>query len=223
MKVCVVIATHGRVEITTTNIKNLLLQKPKPSIVVMCSEQAELEYYKSFDVTVALEPNRPLGRKWQVGVNIARKMNPDALVILGSDDLLHDYYLRTALSKINQGYEFVGTTHWYNYDVKRNEVMHCNYVGMNKDFPIGSGKVYSKKVLDSIGWKLFDTNADRKLDDRGHKQMTLSHAKMFLIQEPMILAVKGKWPVMNSSDAYKQSRNIASRQADKEVLKKFHV
>jgi glycosyltransferase involved in cell wall biosynthesis len=187
--VSVVIATHERKEITTRNIESLKLQTPKPRIIIVCSLHEEFEYYKTLGVTVILEPNRPLGRKWQCGVNVAKNMNSDVLIILGSDDILHKDYIKNAIGLIHKGYEFVGTTHWYMED-KNSQLFHCQYINQNKDFPIGSGKVYTKALLDRFNWKVFDVKADRKLDDQGHRM--LGNAKIHLIREPMILAVKAE-------------------------------
>jgi hypothetical protein len=222
-KVVVVICTHARVDITTRNIKSLQLQTPKPTIVVVCSSQPELEHYKELGVTVALEPNRPLGRKWQVGVNIAHKLNCDALIILGSDDILRNDFFRVTLSKIALGYEFIGSTEWYMQDVKGKEFYHCKYIHVNKDFPIGSGKVYAKSILEKCRWKIFDTTADRKLDDQGVRMVQNVGAKSYLFREPLVLAVKGGWNEMNPAHAYKSSRNIDCRLVNSDILKKFDV
>src|SRR6185295_597252 len=82
----VVIPTYQRLEITTINIKLLLGQKFK--IVLVVSDQYELNYYAKFPVYIIVRPNNPLGNKWQEGLNYARRFNPDHVVILGSDDLL---------------------------------------------------------------------------------------------------------------------------------------
>ena len=95
----VVIATHERKELTTKNINELLLMTPKPKIVIVCSSQDELEYYKELGVNVVHYPNRPLGAKWQAGVNVAAKLGANPLIILGSDDFINNDYLKFALQK----------------------------------------------------------------------------------------------------------------------------
>jgi hypothetical protein len=207
-KIFVVIATHERTAITTRNIESLKLQTPQPKIIIVCSDRNEFEYYKTLGVTVVMEPNRPLGRKWQCGVNVAKNMYADVVVILGSDDLLHKNYLREALSKITLGYELIGTTHWYMQD-KNYNYYHCKYTNQNENFPIGSGKVYTKSLLDRINWKVFDTRADRRLDDQGFRLSNANAAKVYLIKKPMVMAVKGNWTQMNPPQAYKSSRNIS--------------
>ncbi len=223
MNVVVVIATHDRKDITTRNIKSLQLQKPQPKIVIVCSSLEELEYYKAMGVTVVHHANTPLGAKWQAGVNVAAKMKLDALVILGSDDILSKNYLVNALSKIKQGFDFVGCTHWYVHDVRNEEYLHCKYINLNEDFPIGSGKVYSAGILERIRYKLFDTMANRKLDDVGHKKIQNQNAKIFLFRTPEIMAYKGRWHMMNPTQAYKTSRNVSCTKIGKELINNFNL
>lgn len=210
--VVVVIATHERIEITTKNIKSLLLQSQQPKIVIVCSLMEELEYYKQLGVTVILEPNIPLGRKWQCGVNIAKKMNPDALMIVGSDDIIAPAYIKDCLIKIDQGFDFIGMTHWYMDD--GNKLYHCEYTNQNVNFPIGSGKVYSKNALNKINWKLFNTSADRRLDDQGYSLVVKNNLKIHLYKEPKVLAIKGNWKQMNKPSDYIRSRNIICKTID---------
>ena len=217
----VVIATHERREITTLNINLLKQQKEVPKIVIVCSLQEELEYYKQFQVTVIIAPNRPLGRKWHMGVNTAKMMGANPLIILGSDDLLEKDYIYNALMKFKEGYEFVGTTAWYSFDVKRDKLYESKYINRNENYPIGSGKVYSKGILDKIRWKVFDQAADRKLDDQGQRLINGHGCKTFLIKEPCILAVKGGWGELNPIEKYMNAPNIKSTLTDKSILNRF--
>ena len=201
----VVIATHERKEITTRNINSLKRQSFIPKIVVVCTNTDELEYYKGLKVTVIHSPNRPLGNKWQNGVNAAIKMEADPLIILGSDDILINGYIKMVLDKMREGYDFVGMTHWYTYDLR--DTYHCQYTNSNVDFPIGSGRAYSKKALLEIR-KIFDTDAERKLDDVGFRRVCEYNMKSHLFRDPYILAVKGNWEQMNPISGYLHSRNI---------------
>lgn len=218
-KPVVVIATHGRKEITTLNIKTLKDQSIIPQIVVVCSDQDEFRYYKELGVTVLLEPNRPLGRKWQIGVNIAYNMGANPLIIVGSDDLLSKGYIKRALEKLKEGFHFVGCTAWYSYDVKSMTTYQSIYTNLNKDFPIGSGKVYSRLILDACRAKIFDVNAEKKLDDLGHKNSVKFN--QFLIRTPEILAVKGRWTTLNPVDKYIGARNINTKRANIDMGEKF--
>lgn len=219
----VLMATHQRIEITSKNIESLLKQEVR--VVLVVSLQAELEYYKKYPITVVLKENRPLGAKWQYGVHAAHKLTPNPLVILGSDDILHpDYFKR--LKELMFKYEFVGLTSWFTYDYREGRLFKCEYTNRNENFPIGSGKAFSYDLLSNMRWKLFDSNADRRLDDMSFRLMRLMssrNASSYLVREPLVLAYKGNWPVMNETRAYLKSRDIKFEKVDKSILKEFEI
>ncbi len=61
-------------------------------------------------------PNKPLSFKWNSGIQLCRELNPDAVVILGSDDFvsknLFDFYYK----KINDNYTVIGFKDMYLLD-----------------------------------------------------------------------------------------------------------
>jgi hypothetical protein len=217
----VLIATHERKEITTKNIELLKRQTRVPKIVLVVSNNDEIEYYKELGVTVIHHRNIPLGAKWQAGVNAAAKMNPDPLIILGSDDLLINNYVDMVLDKINEGYDFIGSDAWFTLNVNTGAVYQNSYTNRNQNRPIGSGKAMTLKFLNAINWKVFDASAMKGLDDRSFIQANNIKAKTFIIKTPEILAVKGKWATMNPAEAYLKSPNINVKKADKSILNKF--
>lgn len=212
----VVMATHDRIQITETNLKSLQGTK----VVLMVSTQQELEHFKKFNITVALAPNKPLGSKWHTGVKIAQKMGANPLIIVGSDDILSKNYIKTVVNEINSGFNIVGLTSWYSYSPIKDELYHCEYVGRNVNFPIGSGRAFSSKFLDRIKWNVFNQTANRLLDD--HVIKMAGNEKIKLIRTPEVLAVKGNWEVLNKFDAYLKSPNIKATKVDKSVLDKFN-
>ncbi len=217
----VLIATHERKEITTININLLRNQTFIPKILIVCSTQDEFEYYKSLGVYVIFESNTPLGNKWQSGVNVAVDMKADPLIILGSDDILRSDYIKMVLTKMNQGFEFVGCSSWHSYDLP-NEVLYVSkYVGENQDIPIGSGKAYSGGLLGKINGEVFNVRASKCLDDQGYRMVTRHGANSYLHREPMILAVKGGWNELNPIQAYLRAPTIKTGTANKEILKDY--
>jgi len=216
----VLIATHERIEITSKNIELLLTQGV--TIILVVSLQGELEYYKKYPITVVLKENRPLGAKWQHGVNVAVKFRPNPLIILGSDDILHpDYFTRLKNVMGVDNYDFFGLTSWYTFDVKEGRVFKCDYTNRNKDFPIGSGKAFSYDLLVKMRFKLFDSTRDRQLDDQSFRIANIQSTKRLIINEPLVLAYKGSWPVMNQVRAYLTSRDIKFQKWDKSILTEF--
>lgn len=216
----VLMATHQRIDITSKNIEIIL--KNEVNIVLVVSLQSELEYFKKYPITVVLKENKPLGAKWQHGVNVAFKFRPNPLIILGSDDIPHkDYFDRIKELMGIKEYDFIGFTSWFTYDVKEGRLFRCKYVNRNRDFPIGSGKAFSYDILCKMRWKLFDSTRDRQLDDLSVKVLSNQNARSLIVDEPLILAYKGSWPVMNEVRAYLKSPNIKFEKADKSILNEF--
>lgn len=183
----VIIPTHQRIEITTINLKLLLLQEF--NVIIIVSSHDERKHYSRLGANVVMMGNKPLGAKWQAGVNQARKLNAETIIILGSDDLLCKDFKE---KYCNTHDLFTGFKKWY--ISHGNELYLIRYL-INQ--PIGGGRIYKRELLDRIDWKLFDTGRNKLLDDYGWRQAK-GCAK--LIYEPEILAVKGGWPVLNPVD-----------------------
>ena len=185
----IIIATHQRYAITMANIKSL----HPYTVVLLVTDLNEAELYRSADnVLVVITPNEPLGNKWQTGVDTAKQMPHSHLVITGSDDILARDYVRWAS---NTGKDFIGLRQWYILHDKK--LYHVEYQAKD-DMPLGGGRVYSKALLDKMNYQVFDSSKSKLLDDKGWE--AAKESQYTLVHEPLLLAVKGDWPVMNKVD-----------------------
>lgn len=196
----VLIATHQRIEITERNIKSLLSQQT--GIILVVSDSNEVEYFKSkFPMVVIVRyGNYPLGRKWQEGVSAAMKLKADPLIINGSDDILSKNFFDVSDGLIEKGYHFIGLKSWYVQWQGR--VYHFRY----DDFCLGSGRVYTRELLTKINYNVFDGVKHKHLDDCGWYRVQASQMKMALLEDPLVISVKGDWPVMNTMDKFFKSK-----------------
>ena len=213
----IVMATHDRIEITSKNIELLLPTK----IVLVVSDTKELEYYKKYPISIVLHKNKPLGAKWQTGVSFSKRLNPNPLIILGSDDILHETYTSVALELHKNGADFVGLNSWFTHDTKTGFTFKNRYINRNAGIPIGSGKSFSLNLLKRMNWKLFHTGLNKKLDDLSYLSAKNLKANIHIIQEPLILLVKGNWTMLHSTDDFLKSINISSEKVGNEILKEF--
>lgn len=184
---CVIIATHDRLQITTVNIKQLISQGVK--VVLVCSDTIERAYYENFDIHVAFCDNKPLGYKWQFGVDYAREFDPSHIVITGSDDLLSVGFFE----KYCGDHGLTGFHQWY--------IWHDNKLHLLRYLqpqPLGGGRIYTRQALEMFRYKLFDITKNKWLDDHTWIGSIRKEWKIYNI--PEILAVKGNWPVMNKVD-----------------------
>lgn len=204
MNPVVLIATHERFWITSKVIQTLGMQTIEPEIVVVSSDPGHAGNYTKLSPKVRsiCHLNHPLGNKWQLGVNQARKLNADPLIICGSDDILQNNYVEKCCRIIDKEYDFIGLKSWYVYDLIK--LYHFQYLAR---MPLGGGRAYSKAFLDSIDWRLFDTSKDRHLDDLGWNKVEYNKARKWIINDPLILSIKGNWPVMNHAKDFFRSPN----------------
>jgi hypothetical protein len=195
----VVIATHQRVIITENLIHKIINSHDTVKIVLVVSLIDEFNHFKSLNISrlaIAIWPNRPLGIKWQQGVNIAKKIGANPVIILGSDDELNPEFIDNALNLLDKGYEFIGLRQ---YRVKHRGTLYTfNYKPI---MPIGGGRVYSANVLNLLKWKIFEPK-DKHLDDFGWKQVIKSKMKAILITDAehnglLVTANKGNWVMLN--------------------------
>lgn len=102
--------------------------------------------------TFAEAPNEPLGAKWNAALKRAEETASDAVMIVGSDDLVSESYIRLVADALdNQAYIQPDDMYLYDLETKR-----CVFA---KPFPGGAGRVIRKDVLDACRWKLWgDTN-----------------------------------------------------------------
>ena len=171
---------------------------------MVVSERSELKYFKSLDlvnVKVVGTLNKPLGLKWQFGVNEARLLKANPLIICGSDDQLGDRFVESACKLINN-YDFIGLKRFYViYKRKRYTIEY------KPAMPIGGGRIYSKKLLDKIDWKLFNQGKNRHLDDDGWKLALQNTNRLLLVSNVEnagleLTAIKGNWSMMNPFNPY---------------------
>ena len=204
MNPIIVIATHKRYEITNELLRRLIRDQKNTKIVLVTSDIVEckrFEQLKLENVIISNYPNNPLGLKWQHGVNVALDLGADPVIILGSDDDLNPNFVKNAIIKMHEGYDFIGFRRYY---VKRAKKRYL--IDYKPEMPIGGGRVYSRKLLEYIGNKIF-APVERKLDDYGWNMVVKSGMKKLIITDIIghdmyVTAIKGSWPMMNPFNQY---------------------
>ena len=212
MNPVVVIATHVRKNITSRTIEQLQKGSVVPHIVIVCSRFDEYQYYseKFEQVTVVIEQNEPLGRKWATGVRYAANhFKADPLIILGSDDLLNGEYIENACRIMErQKIDFLGITEWWILDESTGIMHEMKY--RNQNFALGGGRCFSQRLLQKCNFEIFDKSRNKLLDDKGN-QVAKESGLPYLILENAhekglhIISIKGNWQTLNSAEAILRS------------------
>lgn len=128
---------------------------------------------KSFGFNYKEFPNSPLSSKQNQSVLFAKTWNPDGIVLFGSDDILdkkifkfYVEYLDTEESKTHM----LGFLDMYFY-VQGNVKYLKGYGERHKDKVLGAGKFFSRELLDTLDWKLWDKLLNRGLDGAMDKRL----------------------------------------------------
>lgn len=208
LKVVAVMASHQRPEITKRACKEL--QSMGCEVVLVVSTHSDMEALIEFNPVQF--PNEPLGAKWQHAVDVAKTKNPDLLVTCGSDDILCKDYLKNAYKLILKGFEMVGVSAWHMEETRTKRTWRAHYKHV-PDFPVGSGRVFTKSLLNRIGWQLFDTKADRRLDDKAMSHKIKKYISTEIEKDGLIVtAIKGDWIQLNPLNKFFKAPTIGIKQ-----------
>jgi hypothetical protein len=210
--VCCVIAFKDRHSIVEKNLQLLQKQTIVPAIVLVVSNKNDvifaLNLKKKYEnIFLKIAPNYPIGMKWQEGVFFAKYLNPNALLILGSDDILSLNYIEDGYNKVGKGLgskvgasDLVGSTKWFIYDLNKN-LYKLSYKEKEVGIYLGGGRIYSKYFLDKNNWEIFKKLRNKHLDSEGFDKVKIFSNKYEHISgDEFILSIKGNWSMINSTE-----------------------
>ena len=113
--------------------------------------------------------NEPLGQKFNAGLSLLSTLGVDAVMVVGSDDLVSAGYVDLVLTQMRKGTDHVAVRDLFIYCPPGKHVLYC------ESMPSGAGRVVSRRALDMMRWKLWDDDAPRYLD--GGAQSRLSQVQ----------------------------------------------
>lgn len=136
-----------------------------PVCVVSPDDAPAYEIGRENDWEIVEADNRPLSAKWQAGLTRLREYHLDAVCIIGSDDFLSTsvyVHLSTAVEKgaLLTGY----LDHYLFRGIDQKCVRWPGYEGAREGDTIGTGRTYSRELLEAVDWSLWPEAMDRNLD-----------------------------------------------------------
>ena len=163
--------------------------------------------------------NFPLSNKWQTGLTYARTLNPDYVLMLGSDDFVCSNFLDVYTTEMEKGTDLIGLIDCYFLDARVNELTHwLGYRNHRIGESIGMARMLSKNLLDTLNWEVWAQQANKGLDSMMMKKLnTINYTKkMFNCKEENILAVDVKTAINVSNikdyrDLHKEDFNNLSK------------
>ena len=115
--------------------------------------------------------NRPLGSKWNAGIKVFENLPISNVMILGSDDFVSDDFIEHSM-RICEGKDFCGCNDLYMFgaNLRRRGKRQFFYFAYPA-YLVGPGRCYSRRVLESLGWVLWNGQRNTGLDSSAAKRV----------------------------------------------------
>lgn len=203
----VVIPVWGRHKVLVKVFNSLRKQTQPVTILAVVSSQKDTNFCRAQHVDTCYAPNYTLGTKFHTGIKEAKKYDPKAVMILGSDDLLSLDYVDKAYKHIKKGVHMVGTNRWVVYRTPK-ELYYASYKNLRPMRILGSGRLFSRLFLDRASWNIYDTSKNHNLDvmaeniARNHRRKVVA-----MIEDTFVFSFKGNWSMLHSFDKMLKSTN----------------
>jgi hypothetical protein len=165
-KVVAVIPVHGRLQLLKYTIRRLYQRNGIYKVICVGNTPEEKELCLSEKALWYDHPNI-LGAKWNLGFRMARKLNPDAVLFVGSSDWICDSWIDQMYPHLRKS-GMVGKAGYHTaHLLKDNSVILGEWMGYRDERsiePIGIGRLLSKKALIAIKWKPFLSKETKGMD-----------------------------------------------------------
>lgn len=202
MKTVAVIPVHGRHELVKHTIERLL--KKNGCMAVICAGITELERAvceKSGAIFIEHE-NLPLSNKWNACFLEAKKLNPDAVLFMGSSDWISDNWITYCSQWIDRA-DLIGHRGFHLLDIGQ-QFRVCYWdgygPGRREKEPIGIGRILSARILDKLEWKPIDEGLNNSIDWSMYQNVLKSGGKVQCLEGQKIKSLSiscDKWPNMH--------------------------
>jgi hypothetical protein len=224
------IAFTGRHELLTVICTLLLSYEEDQTLILVGSTDADeafgnrlMEKHGSRVVFLRF-PNNPLGAKWQFAAKAASLLDPQSLIILGSDDLLGPEFYHNAKKLIesnNNKAKLFGLDSWMLYDTSEDPQIsgfpwRLRYRRDVYQITLGAGRLYTRALLNLTGWDLFQITWEKHLDGFGESQAHEYGADIEILPSANfpLLSIKANHEALNKSTNLLNSQHIEARSMD---------
>lgn len=159
--IAILTACYGKHEI----FKAFLAHLPNDAyLICVGDDDKNKESFEQSQVkgTYIIHPNKPISKKWNYGLQFAKSIPFEYLVITGSDDFfcadLWAWY--KTLTVHYAGLLDIYFMEYATGKIKYNE----GFLAARRGEPHGAGRALHRNVLETINWKLWDDSLNAGLD-----------------------------------------------------------
>ena len=177
-----------------------------PAVVVSGEEDKAL--CQSMSVAHVTQPNTPVSFKWNHAMYYMRDVpEVDAVMILGSDDVIStEYYLKT-LEQVEKGIDLIGTESAYFFCGQGTD--RGKLVKLQGKALLGIGKTVSKRILDEADWTLWRVAKGWGMDAMAQQEI-VKHTPSKAIISDIIVDVKTR-ENLNSFNVFKRRPEVDAK------------
>lgn len=136
---------------------------------LVVGSEGKPDYMDEFGHEYVHSENKPLSNKWQTGIQKAKELEHDAVVIVGSDDLISEKQFRLYCDALDEGHLFYGVA---DLGISNNS-RSVYWPGYQPHFSarrylesIGAARMIATPLLKALDYKLWDTRPINKGLDR---------------------------------------------------------
>ena len=155
----VVLAHNARLAAAVTDVVDL-------TVVAVGSEgRATRDLAARHGAAYVEHGNEPLGAKWNAGLRAVEARRPDAVLVVGSDDLVCEQLVRHYAALIRAGARYVALLDGWFLDLTTRRAAYWPGYGWSRPRePVGMARCVHRDWLDELGWELWAPELNRGLD-----------------------------------------------------------
>lgn len=200
MRLAIVTAFHGRPEISEVfhlGIRRLQARfDVRLFAAVTEGHVSNAVLCELTDTTYVWHDNVDLGAKHNAAMALARAWEPDAVMVLGSDDLVSGDYAMWVLEQVAAGAEYLYPGAITLYSPAMGMALKLEGPIQHHRTFFGAGRVYSRSLMERMDWKPWSEVGQRKgLDNDSHFRVSFlggdPPAKVLEDGLPHVLDIKG--------------------------------
>ena len=170
-KLAIITALHERYRLTSIFLHYYAHVLNVPGVIVHLLCAVTTNEYKMRDLLSnylqwerVYTVNSPLTYKFAANMEGVKKFNPDAMLILGSDDFVDADFIYEGLEKCEEtGFAGTNEVHYLDYGTE-SMIRQWSIDGR----PVGAGRFLSKRLLKELDWMPWDMD-NTKLDNSNAK------------------------------------------------------